>query len=47
MRTAFIMLVGATAFGMPAAVAHAQTARIDLHAPSDPYAGLIAEAAQR
>ncbi|MCV4567337.1 transglycosylase SLT domain-containing protein, partial [Escherichia coli] len=32
---------------MPATVAHAQTARIELHAQSDTYAGLIAEAAQR
>ena len=47
MRAALIMLVGATAVGTPAVVAHAQTARIELHAPSDPYAGLIAEAAQR
>ena len=47
MRAALIMLVGATSFGMPAVVAHAQTARIELHAPSDTYAGLIAEAAQR
>ncbi|HVA40730.1 MAG TPA: lytic transglycosylase domain-containing protein, partial [Candidatus Binataceae bacterium] len=47
MRAALFLLVGATAFGMPAVVAHAQTARIELHAPSDPFAGLIAEAAQR
>lgn len=47
MRAALIMLVGATAIGMSAVVAHAQTARIDLQAPSDPYAGLVAEAAQR
>src|SRR5574337_1750542 len=47
MRAALIMLVGATAVGTPAVVAHAQTARIELHAPSDTYAGLIAEAAQR
>ena len=47
MRAALIMLVWATAVGTPAVVAHAQTARIELHAPSDTYAGLIAEAAQR
>lgn len=47
MRAALIMLVGATAFGTPAVVAQAQTARIELHAPSDTYAGLIAETAQR
>ena len=47
MRAALIMLVGVTAFSMSAVVAHAQTARIELHAPSDPYAGFIAEASQR
>jgi soluble lytic murein transglycosylase-like protein len=36
-----------TAFGVPAVAVQAQSAPIDLHAPSDPYASLIAEAAQR
>ena len=47
MRAALFLLAGATAFGMSTVVAHAETARIELHAPSEPYAGLIAEAAQR
>ncbi|MBO1358952.1 lytic transglycosylase domain-containing protein [Acetobacter sacchari] len=47
MRRALLLLAGLTAFGVPVVAAHAQTAPLDLHAPSDPYASLIAEAAQR
>jgi soluble lytic murein transglycosylase-like protein len=47
MRCALLLLAGVTAFGAPAVAVHAQAAPIDLHAPSDPYASLIAEAAQR
>lgn len=47
MRAALFLFAGVTAFGMPAVVAHAQTAPIELDAPSDPYAALVAEAAQR
>ncbi|MGH6679859.1 MAG: lytic transglycosylase domain-containing protein [Bradyrhizobium sp.] len=35
------------ATSVPAVAVHAQAAPIELHAPSDPYAALIAEAAQR
>ena len=42
-----LLLVGVTAFGMPAVAADAQAAPIALHASSDPYAALVAEAAQR
>ncbi|MCQ9155183.1 lytic transglycosylase domain-containing protein [Acidomonas methanolica] len=47
MRRALLLLAGLTAFGLPAVAVRAQTAPLDLHAPSDPYASLIAEAAQR
>ncbi|MFT0860227.1 lytic transglycosylase domain-containing protein [Ancylobacter sp. G4_0304] len=47
MRRALLLLAAATAFGAPAVAVHAQTAPLDLHAQSDPYASLIAEAAQR
>ena len=47
MRRALLLLASVTAFGAPAVAVHAQTAPLDLHAPSDPYAALIAEAAQR
>ncbi|ACI52536.1 Lytic transglycosylase catalytic [Gluconacetobacter diazotrophicus PA1 5] len=47
MRRALLLLASVTAFGVSAVAVHAQTAPIDLHAPSDPYAALIAEAAQR
>lgn len=47
MRAALFLLVGVTAIGMPAVVVHAQTAPIELHASSDPYAALVAEAAER
>lgn len=47
MRLALLLLASVTAFGVPAVAVHAQTAPIDLHAPSDPYASLVAEAAQR
>ncbi|MBB2157944.1 lytic transglycosylase domain-containing protein [Gluconacetobacter diazotrophicus] len=47
MRRALLLLASMTAFGVSAVAVHAQTAPIDLHAPSDPYAALIAEAAQR
>jgi hypothetical protein len=47
MRPALLLLATVTAFGVPAVAVQAQSAPIDLHAPSDPYASLIAEAAQR
>lgn len=47
MRRALLLLASVTAFGVSAVAVHAQTAPIDLHAPSDPYASLVAEAAQR
>jgi len=47
MRCALLLLATVTAFGAPAVAVHAQTAPLDLRAPSDPYASLIAEAAQR
>lgn len=47
MRRALLLLAAAATFGAPAVAVHAQTAPLDLHAPSDPYASLIAEAAQR
>jgi hypothetical protein len=47
MRCALLLLATVTALGIPAVAVHAQTAPRDLHAPSDPYASLIAEAAQR
>jgi len=47
MRRALLLLASVTALGMAAVAVHAQTAPLDLHAPSDPYASLIAEAAQR
>jgi hypothetical protein len=47
MRAALFLFASVTAVGMPAFAVHAQTAPIELHAPSDPYAALIAEAAER
>ena len=46
MRCALLLLVSVTAIGMPAA-AHAQPASPAMQAVSDPYVGLIAEAARR
>jgi hypothetical protein len=47
MRAAPFLLVAVAAIGMPAAATRAQIAPIELHAPSDPYAALVTEAAQR
>jgi hypothetical protein len=47
MRRALLLIVSVAAIGMPAAATRAQTAPIVLHAPSDPYAALVAEAARR
>ena len=47
MRRALLLLASVTALGMPAVAVHAQAAPTVLGAASDPYAALIAEAAQR
>lgn len=47
MRAAPFLLAAVAAIGMPVATTQAQTTPIELHAPSDPYAALVAEAAQR
>jgi soluble lytic murein transglycosylase-like protein len=47
MRRALLLLASVTALGVSAFAVHAQTAPIDLRASSDPYASLVAEAAQR
>lgn len=47
MRCALLLLASVTAIGMPAAAVHAQPASPAVQAASDPYASLIAEAAQR
>lgn len=47
MRSALILLIGVTMFGMQAVPSHAQTAPIVLHPQGDSYATLVDEAAQR
>jgi hypothetical protein len=47
MRRALLLLASVTVTGMPAAVVHAQPPSPTVQAASDPYVGLIAEAAQR
>ena len=47
MRRALLLLASMTALGMPAAAVHAQATPIAVRSVSDPYADLIAEAAQR
>ena len=47
MRRTLLLLASVTALSMPAVAVHAQAAPIALRAASDPYAELIAEAAQR
>jgi soluble lytic murein transglycosylase-like protein len=47
MRCALLLLASVTALGMPAVAVHAQAAPIAMQSASDPYADLIAEAAQR
>ena len=47
MRRALLLLVSITALGMPAVAVHAQATPIAVRSASDPYADLIAEAAQR
>ncbi len=47
MRRALLLLVSLTAIGMPTVAIHAQPAAAAVRAPSEPYAALIAEAAQR
>ncbi|MCQ8279989.1 lytic transglycosylase domain-containing protein [Acetobacteraceae bacterium KSS8] len=46
-RIALLVLATMSTVSLPRVAVHAQTAPLDLHAPSDPYAGQIAEAAQR
>ncbi len=47
MRCELLLLASVTAIGMPAAAVHAQPAAAAVRAASEPYAALIAEAAQR
>lgn len=47
MRRALLLLASMTALGMPAVAVHAQATPIAMRSASDPYADLIAEAAQR
>ena len=47
MRRALLLLASVTALGIPAVAVHARAASTALQAASDPYATLIAEAAQR
>ena len=47
MRCALLLLAGVTALSMPAVAVRAQAAPTALQAAGDPYAALIAEAAQR
>jgi membrane-bound lytic murein transglycosylase B len=47
MRRALLLLTSMTALGMPAVAVHAQATPITMRSASDPYADIIAEAAQR
>src|ERR1700722_2841659 len=47
MRRALLLLASMTALGMPPVAVHAQATSIAVRSASDPYADLIAEAAQR
>jgi Transglycosylase SLT domain len=47
MRRALLLLASVTALGMPAVAVHAQATPTAMQSVGDPYAGLIAEAAQR
>ncbi|EFI53360.1 MULTISPECIES: lytic transglycosylase domain-containing protein [Afipia] len=47
MRRALLLLASVAALGMPVVVVHAQPAPTVMRSVSDPYASLIAEAAQR